>query len=58
MKVATLFMAGLAPFAVVGLTGSYYGHLVVLVLTLGIFFGTLSLGKTQAGAAPNRFLRG
>lgn len=50
MKLATWFMAALAPFAMVGLTGSYVGHLVVLALTLGIFFGTLSLGKSQQKA--------
>ena len=46
MKVAPWFVAAIAPFAVIGFGSSYFGHLAVVVLTLGIFFGTLSLGKT------------
>jgi len=51
MKLAPWFLAAIAPFAVIGFSGSYYGHLAVLMLTFGIFFGTLSLGKT-GGAQP------
>jgi hypothetical protein len=54
MKLAPWFMAALAPFAVIGFSGSYYGHLAVLMLTLGIFFGTLSLGKAHAQPRPDR----
>jgi hypothetical protein len=52
MKLAPWFLAAIAPFAVIGFSGSYYGHLAVLMLTFGIFFGTLSLGKT-GGAQPH-----
>ncbi|PIE05439.1 MAG: hypothetical protein CSA75_04740 [Sorangium cellulosum] len=51
MKLAPWFLAAFAPFAAIGFSGSYYGHLAVLMLTFGIFFGTLSLGR--AGAQPN-----
>jgi len=44
MKLAPWFVAALAPFAVIGFGSSYFGHLAVVMLTLGIFFGTLSLG--------------
>lgn len=48
MKLTPWYLAALAPFFVVGLSSSFYGHMVVLMLTLGIFFGTLSLGKAPA----------
>lgn len=50
MKLAPWFLAALAPFAVIGFSGSFYGHLAVIMLTFAIFFGTLSLGKTGARA--------
>ena len=48
MKLAPWFVAAVAPFAVIGFGSSYIGHMAVVVLTLGIFFGTLSLGKASA----------
>ena len=57
MKLAPWFLAALAPFAVIGFSGSYYGHLAVIMLTFAIFFGTLSLGKT-GGAQPRPKLPG
>lgn len=54
MKLAPWFLAALAPFAVIGFSSSYYGHVAVLMLTFGIFFGTLSLGKTKAAQAPDQ----
>ena len=50
MKLTPWFLAALAPFAVVGCSGALYGHLAVLMLTFGIFFGTLSLGKSTREA--------
>jgi|APLow6443716910_1056828.scaffolds.fasta_scaffold67021_2 hypothetical protein len=53
MKLAPWFVAALAPFAVIGFGSSYFGHMAVVMLTFGIFFGTLSLGKAhgvQSGA--------
>jgi hypothetical protein len=55
MKLAPWILAALAPFAVVGCSGALYGHLAVLMLTFGIFFGTLSLGKvSRTGAGANQ----
>ena len=34
-----------------GCNGAFWGNLVVLGVTFGIFFGTLSLGRT--GSAPS-----
>jgi len=44
MKFTPWFLAGLAPFAAVAYNG-YLGHALVVVLTVGIFLGTLSLGR-------------
>jgi hypothetical protein len=46
MKITPWYLAALAPFAAIGYSGAYLGHALVLVLTLGIFLGTLSLGRT------------
>ena len=51
MKITPWYLAALAPFAAIGCSGAYLGHAAVVVLTLGIFLGTLSLGRTPA--APN-----
>lgn len=51
MKLTPWFVAALAPFAVVGCSGAFYGHLAVLMLTFGIFFGTLSLGRASRGTS-------
>lgn len=48
MKITPWYLAALAPFAAIGYSGAYMGHALVLVLTVGIFVGTLSLGKTPA----------
>ena len=45
MKLTAFFLAALAPLAVAGCSGAFLGHFAVLAVTLGIFFGTLSLGK-------------
>jgi hypothetical protein len=49
MKLTPWYLAALAPFAVIGCSGALYGHLAVLLLTFGIFFGTLSLGRASRG---------
>ena len=49
MKWSPLYLAALTPFAFFS-SGVLLGHTVVLMVTLGIFFGTLSLGRTQAPA--------
>jgi hypothetical protein len=49
MKWNPLYLAALAPFALVS-SGALLGQTVVLVVTLAIFFGTLSLGRTPSPA--------
>lgn len=43
MKVSPWYLALLAPFALLLAGGEYGAQLLVLGLTFGIFFGTLSL---------------
>lgn len=45
MRLTPWYLAAIAPLAVAGCSGAFLGHLAVLALTLGIFFGTLSLGR-------------
>ncbi len=55
MKLRPLYLVALAPVAVAGavagVSGAVLGHVAVLAVTLGIFFGTLSLGRHGAAAA-------
>lgn len=53
MKIAPWYLAALAPFAAVGYSGSHLGHALVVVLTVGIFLGTLSLGKRRVATVPD-----
>jgi hypothetical protein len=48
MKITPWYLAALAPFAAIGCSGAYLGHAAVVMLTLGIFLGTLSLGSTAS----------
>lgn len=52
MKLTPWYLAALAPIAIAGCSGAMMGHLAVLVVTIGIFVGTLSLGRHGAGPAP------
>ena len=45
MRLTPWYLAAIAPLAVAGCSGAFFGHFAVLALTLGIFFGTLSLGR-------------
>lgn len=48
-----LFSAALLALVGLGTTGcngAFWGNLVVLGITVGIFFGTLALGRTTASA--------
>ncbi len=47
MKWSPLYLAALTPFAFLS-SGVLLGHTVVLMVTLAIFFGTLSLGRAPA----------
>jgi hypothetical protein len=51
MKITPWYLAALSPFAALGYSGAYMGHAFVLVLTMGIFFGTLSLGRAPSPSA-------
>jgi hypothetical protein len=54
MKLNAWYLAGLLPLALVlSSKGEYAAQLVVLGLTLGIFFGTVSLRKPTAGDATS-----
>lgn len=46
-KWSPLYLAALTPFAFLS-SGVLLGHTVVLMVTLGIFFGTLSLGRVPS----------
>lgn len=47
MKLTPWYLAALAPIAAAGCSGALLGHVTVLVLAVGIFVGTLSLGKQR-----------
>lgn len=44
-KLTPWYLAAIAPIAVAGCAGTSVGHVAVLAVTFGIFFGTLSLGR-------------
>lgn len=48
MRLTPWYLAAIAPLAIASCSGAFFGHVAVLVLTLGIFFGTLSLGRQAA----------
>lgn len=45
MKLTPWYLAALAPIAVAGCSGALMGHVAVLAVAIGIFVGTLSLGR-------------
>lgn len=51
MKLTPWYLAALTPIAVAGCSGTFLGHVAVLAVTFGIFFGTLSLGRAPRPAA-------
>src|SRR5262245_1919745 len=51
MKITPWYLAALAPFAAIGCSGAYLGHAAVVVLTIGIFLGTLSLGRSSSSSS-------
>ena len=50
MKLTPWYLAAIAPIAVAGCSGTLLGHFAVLAVTLGIFVGTLQLGRHAAPA--------
>ena len=53
MKITPWYLAALAPFAAIASSGAYLGHAAVVILTIGIFLGTLSLGRATS-SPPNQ----
>ena len=51
MKLTPWYLAALAPIAIAGCSGALMGHVAVLAVTIGIFVGTLSLGRHHARPA-------
>jgi hypothetical protein len=47
MKLTPWYLAALLPIAIAGCSGALMGHVAVLAVTIGIFVGTLSLGRAQ-----------
>ena len=54
MKLTPWYLAAIAPLAVAGCSGAFFGQFAVLALTLGIFIGTLSLGRVAAARADTK----
>lgn len=50
MKLTPWYLAALAPIFVAGCSGALMGHVAVLAVAIGIFVGTLSLGRQQPAA--------
>ena len=46
MTRTTAFTLLFVPLALTGCNGAFVGNIVVLAMTVGIFFGTLSLGRS------------
>ncbi len=53
MKLTPWYLAALAPIAVAGCSGTLMGHVAVLAVTIGIFVGTLSLGRQTNAPADS-----
>ena len=52
MRIAPWYLAALAPFAAVGYSGAHLGYALVVLLTVGIFLGTLSMRRPGSDAMP------
>ncbi len=48
MKLTPWYLVAIAPIAVAGCSGAFLGQLAVLAVTLCIFIGTLSLGRSSS----------
>ena len=53
MKLTPWYLAALAPIAVAGCSSALMGHVAVLAVAIGIFVGTLSLGKQPANESAD-----
>jgi len=52
MRLTPWYFAAVAPIAVAGFLGAFLGQCAVLAVTIGIFVGTLSLGRLAQPQAP------
>jgi hypothetical protein len=52
MRLTPWYFAAVAPIAVAGFLGAFLGQCAVLAVTIGIFVGTLSLGRHVPQDAP------
>jgi hypothetical protein len=52
MKLTPWYLVAIAPIAVAGCSGAFFGQCAVLAVTMAIFIGTLSLGKHTGAARP------
>lgn len=52
MKIAPWYLAALAPFAAIGYSGAHLGHAFVVLLTIAIFLGTLTIGNDRVLPGP------
>jgi hypothetical protein len=52
MKIAPWYLAALAPFAAIGYSGAHLGHAFVVLLTIAIFLGTLTIGNERILPGP------
>ncbi len=53
MRLTPWYFAAVAPIAVAGFLGAFLGQCAVLAVTIGIFVGTLSLGRHAAPESPS-----
>ena len=58
MKLTPWYLAALAPIAIAGCSGALMGHMAVLAVAVGIFVGTLSLGRQTAAQAEVKNVAG
>ena len=53
MKLTPWYLAALAPIAIAGCSGAIMGHIAILAVAIGIFVGTLSLGRHSTAASSS-----
>ena len=58
MKLTPWYLAALAPIAIAGCSGALMGHMAVLAVAVGIFVGTLSLGRSSEAQAEVKNVAG
>jgi hypothetical protein len=50
MKLTAWYLVAIAPIAIAGCSGAFLGQCAVLVVTICIFVGTLTLGRAPSPA--------